>query len=127
MGVNVLYKNRRKYVAIAFLIILLILTLIQIIIDYSYEKKVNNDYVEVAKRASFCIFVEIEDKTLYLLQEGKCIKKYPIASGAKDTPSPLGFWKIVNKADWGEGFGGRWMEINVPWGAIFLEFHKNAY
>ncbi|RCX13209.1 putative peptidoglycan binding protein [Anaerobacterium chartisolvens] len=64
----------------------------------------------------YLIFIEIEDKTLYLLQDGKCIKSYPISSGMSGLPSPLGCWSIVEKGDWGEGFGGRWMGLDVPWG-----------
>jgi len=85
-------------------------------LDYRYELKANKQLVDATKKSEYCIFIEIEDKTLYLLQDGKCIKKYPIASGKPGWPSPLGFWKIVEKGDWGEGFGGRWMGLNVPWG-----------
>ena len=60
------------------------------------------------------IFIDIENKWLYLLQDGKCIKEYIIASGKSGLPSPIGYWKIIQKADWGEGFGGRWMGLNVP-------------
>lgn len=64
----------------------------------------------------YMIFIEVEDKTLYLLEDGVCIKKYPVATGTGGMPSPLGSWKIIEKGDWGEGFGGRWMGLNVPWG-----------
>ncbi|MDP4153226.1 MAG: L,D-transpeptidase family protein [Bacillota bacterium] len=43
-------------------------------------------------------------------------KKYPIASGRPGWPSPIGQWQIVEKSDWGEGFGGRWLGLNVIWG-----------
>lgn len=76
----------------------------------------DNKSKEVLKETEFSIFIEVEDKTLYLLQNGKCVKRYPIASGRSDLPSPLGGWRIVSKGDWGEGFGGRWMGLNVPWG-----------
>lgn len=94
---------------------MLIIASIQGIYDYRDE---NTRKTEVAaKKSNYYIFIEIEDKTLYLLQDGKCIKKYPIASGKSSMPSPIGFWKIVQKDDWGEGFGGRWLGLNVPWGA----------
>lgn len=76
---------------------------------------------EVVNKQEYLIFIEVEDKALYLLQDGKCIKTYAIASGRPEWPSPIGFWKIVNKGDWGEGFGGRWMGLNVPWGILILE------
>ena len=43
--------------------------------------------------------------------------QFPIAIGKAETPSPVGNWKIINKAvNWGTGFGTRWMGLNVPWG-----------
>lgn len=94
----------------------MLLSAIQITIDCISEKKLYGATSEVAKEPEYCIFVEIEDKILYLLQDGKCIREYPISTGAPEMPSPIGYWRIVNKGDWGEGFGGRWMGFNVPWG-----------
>jgi hypothetical protein len=68
----------------------------------------------------YMIMVDCETHTLYLFHEGKAIKKYTVACGKKDTPSPIGLWKIVNKARWGEGFGGYWLGLNVPWGMYGL-------
>ena len=62
------------------------------------------------------ILVDISEKRLYLLNGNELIKKYTIASGRLSSPSPLGAWKITNKAKWGGGFGTRWMGLNVPWG-----------
>lgn len=107
---------RRKLVLAIFVSVIAVLSSIQVYIDYMHEKKIEDRSEETDKKSDFLIFIEIEDKTLYLLQDGNLIKKYPIASGAPDTPSPLGAWEIVNKGDWGEGFGGRWMGLNVPWG-----------
>ena len=39
-----------------------------------------------------------------------------LQSGKQDWPSPIGQWKIVNKGDWGEEFGGYWLGLNVTWG-----------
>ncbi len=62
------------------------------------------------------ILIDISEKTLYLLDASKLIKKYNIASGKLGTPTPLGSWTIINKAKWGGGFGTRWMGLDVPWG-----------
>jgi hypothetical protein len=72
--------------------------------------------VEAARTNNYCIFVQIDEHKLYLLENGTKIKEYPIAAGKADTPSPLGYWKIVKKSTWGEGFGGRWLGLDVPWG-----------
>jgi len=94
----------------------MLLSTIQVISDYIYEAALGQNTASAYKQPEYCIFIEIEDKTLYLLENGKCIKEYTIASGKSGLPSPLGCWKIVDKGDWGEGFGGRWMGLDVPWG-----------
>ena len=63
------------------------------------------------------ILIDVEEKRLYLLNNNDLINSYTIASGKLSTPSPLGLWKIVNKARWSGGFGTRWMGLNVPWGS----------
>ena len=68
------------------------------------------------EKREYMIFIEIEDKTLYLLDGNTCVKEYRIASGKSGYPSPLGCWTIIEKGDWGEGFGGRWLGLDVPWG-----------
>ena len=94
---------------------------IQLAINFMLKNLTYEETKETVKKSQYLIFIEVEDKTLYLLQDGKCIKNYPIASGMSEWPSPIGSWKIVNKGDWGEGFGGRWMGLNVPWGTLILE------
>ncbi len=62
------------------------------------------------------IFIDIDEKTLYLLDGSALIKKYSVATGARSTPTPIGRWKVISKARWGGGFGSRWIGIDVPWG-----------
>jgi len=84
--------------------------------SYRIIKELVNNTIKYAKAQTIWIKLSIEDKMLYLLEDGKCIRKYFIASGASGMPSPLGMWKIIEKGDWGEGFGGRWLGLNVTWG-----------
>lgn len=70
----------------------------------------------VNNRSEYAIFIEIDEKQLYLYEDGKLIRNYPIASGRRGMPSPIGTWKITNKGKWGKGYGGHWMGLNVPWG-----------
>ncbi|WP_036936145.1 L,D-transpeptidase family protein [Pseudobacteroides cellulosolvens] len=70
----------------------------------------------IKNQPEYMILVQVDEKTLYLFEDGKCIKQYMIASGHPKWPSPIGNWKIINKSKWGEGFGGRWMGLNVQWG-----------
>lgn len=64
----------------------------------------------------YMILIYVDEKKLFLFEGDKLFKQYPIASGKPGWPSPIGEWKIIEKSDWGEGFGGRWLGLNVPWG-----------
>ncbi|NLZ52456.1 MAG: L,D-transpeptidase family protein [Thermoanaerobacteraceae bacterium] len=56
------------------------------------------------------------DRELVVLDNGKPFKRYPVAVGKFDTPTPIGLFTITQKDAWGEGFGSRWMRLSVPWG-----------
>ena len=63
------------------------------------------------------IVVDTERLVLSVLVDGQVFQKYPIAIGKYTSPSPVGEWKIVDKAyESGGAFGTRWMGLNVPWG-----------
>ncbi|SHH81772.1 Putative peptidoglycan binding domain-containing protein [Caloranaerobacter azorensis DSM 13643] len=80
-----------------------------------WEKKQLNEQYNYENLA---ILVDIDKKYLYLydVDTNKVIKKYVVATGKPSTPTPIGSFKIIEKAKWGGGFGSRWMRINVPWG-----------
>lgn len=62
------------------------------------------------------ILINLYSHQLTVLIDGKPHKTYPVAVGKKQTRSPLGEWKIASKGIWGNGFGTRWMGLNIPWG-----------
>lgn len=64
------------------------------------------------------ILIEVDKKRLSLVnkEDGQVLNTYPIASGKSTSPTPLGSFQVVQKAHWGEGFGSRWIGLNVPWG-----------
>lgn len=62
------------------------------------------------------LFIDLVQRELYLKEEKKIIKMYPVAVGAPKTPSPVGLYTVANKAHWGGAFGTRWMQLSVPWG-----------
>ncbi|MDD2619755.1 MAG: peptidoglycan-binding protein [Syntrophomonadaceae bacterium] len=63
------------------------------------------------------IEIDVAKRSLTLYKNDIVFKQYPVAVGKSSTPSPLGEWKIVQKSlNWGNGFGTRWMGLNVPWG-----------
>ena len=106
--------SRFKILGLYFFIAVLALSAVQMIIDARATVILNAAMLDEKKE--YTIFIEIEDKTLYLLVDNTCVKEYRIASGKSGYPSPLGCWTIVEKGDWGEGFGGRWLGLDVPWG-----------
>lgn len=63
------------------------------------------------------IVIDVNERTLTLYSAGQPYKSYPVAVGTSRTPSPVGEWLIVHKdSGWGDGFGTRWLGLNVPWG-----------
>lgn len=63
------------------------------------------------------LVVNVPARSLEVLSDGKPYKKYRIAAGRSDTPSPYGEWIITWKAyHSGDIFGTRFMGLNVPWG-----------
>jgi len=101
-----------------FLIILLV-----ILGDYIHVLKTQRDidYLNTHSRISkskLTILIEVDRNSLSLIdrENEQVIRKYPIASGKPKSPTPLGSFKIREKESWGEGFGSRWIGLNVPWG-----------
>ena len=83
-------------------------------IDYiSWEESCMREYNEIK---GLYIFIDLTKRMLYFFDNGDQIKKYSVAIGTKESPSPIGVFSVIEKGDWGKGFGGRWMGLNVPWG-----------
>ena len=63
------------------------------------------------------IWVDVHGKILTLYEGRKAVKTYPIATGAADTPTPLGIFRINSRfAGEMSGFGTRFLGLNVSWG-----------
>lgn len=69
-----------------------------------------------ADNKNYEIFIDVEIRRIYLIQNGKAIKSYPCAVGKSSSPSPIGQFTVTLKEKWGEGFGGSFLGINCPWG-----------
>ena len=82
-------------------------------IDYD-----NKDTYFKLGKSNLAILIEVDKNQLYVidLSSNEIVKNYVVASGRADTPTPLGTFKIIEKARWGEGFGSRWLGLDVPWG-----------
>lgn len=64
----------------------------------------------------YAVYVDLDILQLTLYKDGKVFKKWPCSGGDKNSPSPLGLYKVNGIGNWGEGFGGSWISLNVPWG-----------
>ncbi|MBR0220092.1 MAG: L,D-transpeptidase family protein [Clostridia bacterium] len=67
------------------------------------------------------IWVELDNKRLTVYENGEGLAVFPIASGAGDTPSPIGTFRVTSRfmTDF-SGFGTRFLGLNVPWGSYGL-------
>lgn len=76
---------------------------------------------EAAERANVpqgrWIWVDIHQKSLTLYEGVEPVKRYTVATGTGQTPTPIGVYRI-NSRFAGElgGFGTRFLGLNVPWG-----------
>lgn len=67
------------------------------------------------------IWVELDRKRLIVYENGVETAVFPIASGARDTPSPVGAYRISYRfATELSGFGTRFLGLNVPFGQYGL-------
>lgn len=63
------------------------------------------------------ILVETDRKCLTLYRGRETVARFPIASGAWDTPSPIGSFFIKGRFRTElSGFGTRFLSLSVPWG-----------
>src|SRR5690554_6235177 len=120
-------SRRTMLVTVGFLCILLVLVIGDFIISNTDTHKSKNKgtklvetYSEIddLRNRNLSILIEIDSKLLYLIDTdtNEVVRKYVVATGTRDTPSPIGSFKIIKKGLWGEGFGTRWLGLDVPWG-----------
>jgi len=77
-------------------------------------KKVPRPPFEVLRRVH--VVIDAPSQRLSVLVGDQVLEVYPVAVGKKTTPTPIGHWHIKEKGVWAEGFGVRWMGLDVPWG-----------
>lgn len=63
------------------------------------------------------IIIDMDNLTLTLFNDGEIYKKYPVAMGKYETPTPVGNWEIISmNNDPPDAMGTRWMGLNIPYG-----------
>ena len=86
-------------------IIVLVVTLFSTINVYGEHK--DNIYIRI----------NLWTNELIVSKNNEVIKRFSIASGTEESPTPIGLFKVEEKSkSWGGGFGTRWLGLNVPWG-----------
>lgn len=70
-----------------------------------------------AEKAQYVIHVDVEQKRLTVFRGDALVKAYVIATGAWDTPTPVGVFTVTHRFS-GQmgGFGTCFLGLNVPWG-----------
>lgn len=74
------------------------------------------------------IEIDLVKHRLTVFNDQEMVKEFAVGVGKYRTPSPLGEWKVVHKGvGWGNGFGTRWMGLNVPWGVYGIHGTDKPY
>ncbi len=115
---RILYKVRCKYILKRKRFTKKILFVVVIIFIFNISEHPVKSVSKIDSNKNISILVDISEERLYLIDTEKNIilKKYNIASGKAETPSPVGTWKVTNMGKWSGSFGTRWIGLNVPWG-----------
>ena len=108
----------RLYFAIASL---LIISLFIGMIGYEYwddlELAAIPNQTEKAPAGSISIVIKTSTRVLELYNDGKVYKRYRIAVGKSETPTPIGDWRVIWKAHRSADIlGTRFLGLDVPWG-----------
>jgi len=111
-------KRHNLIIFLSILVLLLILIGNFILRTESLNRKNSLDAYNKNKNINSTIHIEVDNKTLTLVDNDtkEILKKYSIATGKSNSPTPLGSYQITTKGKWGEGFGSRWLGLDVPWG-----------
>lgn len=69
-------------------------------------------------KAAYMIHVDVDSKRLTLFLGDEVVRTYTVATGAWDTPTPLGVFRINSRfSGQMSGFGTCFLGLNVPWGS----------
>lgn len=101
------------------LLVLIILIVGNCICIYLATRSIDSEDVYTKNKSQkLTILIEVDKKQLKLIDRKNevVIETYTVATGKPSSPTPLGTFKIIEKGHWGEGFGSRWMGLDVPWG-----------
>lgn len=113
-------NTRFKLILLLFILVLIVIVIGNYIHVFFIKRNIDHEktgtYLE--KQNNLAILIEVDKKRLSVIDRntGEIIKTYVVATGKENSPTPLGTFRIVEKARWGGGFGSRWLGLDVPWG-----------
>lgn len=118
MAIIQIVRKRLRYGVLLFVLVGFGLGIVGI--DYWDELQfvqAESGQTQEAPKGSVQLTIKVPQRVLEVYDNGVLHKRYRIAVGKSETPTPLGEWNVVWKSyNWGTGFGTRWMGLNVPWG-----------
>lgn len=123
-------NKRLGLILLLFILVLVVIVIGNHIHIFFTEKGIDykdkDTYYQLNKK-DLVILIEVDKKQLSVIDSktNKTIKNYIVATGKSDFLTPLGTFRIVEKARWGEGFGSRWLGLNVPWGKYGIHGTNN--
>lgn len=111
--------ERRHFIVYLIFLIVLLLAVGNYIHIVKVKKTI--DHLSMSKtleEGKYTIHIEVDKNRLTLVdrQNDEIIRTYPVATGKPSSPTPLGSFEISDKGKWGEGFGSRWIGLDIPWG-----------
>jgi lipoprotein-anchoring transpeptidase ErfK/SrfK len=78
---------------------------------------VSPDQMKRPPDGKISILINPVTRRLIVNVNGTPYHAYPVAIGKRETPTPIGDFKVAEKhVNWGTGFGTRWIGLDVPWG-----------
>lgn len=79
---------------------------------------------EKNEKPFWLIVIDLDHFQLSVYKDDMHIRTFPCSGGTPSTPSPTGVFKVITKEAWGEGFGGAWLGLDVPWGCYGIHGTK---
>jgi hypothetical protein len=96
--------------------------------EFTLEEQIPADSSNTPVATTDKIVVDTRRLRLEFYRDNVLVRSYPVAIGTADTPTPVGEWRVIHKGgNWGDGFGARWIGINVPWGIYGIHGTNKPY
>lgn len=117
LGMIVIKKSKLHFAVAS----LLMISLFVGILGYEYldelELSAIPNQTTQAPTGRISIVIKVPARVLELHNDGKVYKKYRVAVGQSDTPTPIGDWRVIWKSHRdGDILGTRFLGLDVPWG-----------